>query len=107
MTEHTCTVVVSATSGPERYCGKPAVTSFTSNASGVTYYECREHDARPISVTAAPVLFKHPPTRSRRPFLLLRNDSIVGYADSRGPAVMKRARRLGAVVVPNTTMREG
>ena len=100
-TTHTCTVGPSAVTG-ER-CGKPAVTSFTSR-SGKTYYECAEHapaDApvvtEPVRETAATLGIK---TASTRPYVLVRDGAIVGYADAHTTAVAKRAAKLGARIIP-------
>lgn len=95
-----CTVRI--TNVPEPVlCGKPAVTSFTSRMSGVTYFECAEHAPHASTATAA-VVSERFNTRSESPFLLVvEGTKVVGYALSNGPAVLKRARKLGAEVVPN------
>ena len=98
----TCTVGPSAVTG-ER-CGKPAVSSFTTSR-GETFHECAEHDTASLFASGhrtTPHREAHPPTRTTRPFVLVRNGEIVGYADSAGPAVQKRAARLGAAIVPVT-----
>lgn len=83
-------------------CGKPAITSWTSSMTGATYWECADHapvhfggsgDERP---TAASLGLR---TRSTRPFVLVRDGRIVGFAESDGEAVQRRARREGAVIV--------
>jgi hypothetical protein len=88
-----CTITTSAT---ER-CGKPSIASFVSG-SGRTYHECAEHavGAAPAPVAKQPA--PHPPTRTTRPFVLVRHGKIVGYAESRANA-QSRAARLGAEVV--------
>jgi len=95
MSTHTCTIVVS---GNGAVCGQPAVASFTAKRSGVTYFECADHCAgvhEPVGHVPA-----HPPTRTSKPFVLVAAGVIVGYADSAGPAVAKRAAKLGAAIVP-------
>jgi len=93
----TCTVVVG---GDAYWCGKPAVASFVAR-SGVTYYECAEH-AVPYAnhAGAATPVRQHPPTRTTRPYVLVRDGEIVGYAEAVTIAVERRARRLGAKIVP-------
>jgi hypothetical protein len=88
-----CTITTSATTR----CGKPSIASFVSG-SGRTYHECAEHA---VGATPAPVKAKptHPPTRTTRPFVLVRHGKIVGYAESRANA-QSRAARLGAEIVP-------
>jgi len=92
----TCTVVVG---GDAYWCGKPAATLFVGR-SGVTYYECAEHAYVPATEPAveSPA---HPPTRTTRAYVLVSvaTGKIVGYADSKGVATTRRARRLGAEIV--------
>lgn len=97
-TPNTCTVVVR---GDGSTCGLPAVMSFVSGRTGVTYHECALH-----AIATAPAVARHygptrahPPTRTSRPYVLVAGGRIVGYADSDGPAVAKRAARLGASIV--------
>lgn len=102
-TPTTCTVVVR---GDGSRCGAPAATSFTSR-SGVTYHECAEHTYVPPvrhgivrsteRETAASLGIK---TRTTRPFVLVRDGVLVGYADAVTPAVEKRARLIGAKILP-------
>lgn len=102
-TDHpTCTVVVA---GDGSKCGQPAVTSFTSLRGG-RYHECIDHIlvAAPIAVrrrdafvTAESLGLK---TRTTRPYVLVADGRIVGYADSRSQDVVKRAKRVGATVLP-------
>jgi hypothetical protein len=93
---HTCTVVTSATGAK---CGRPAITSFVSKRTGETLHECAEHCfSMPAAVSPAPMVYR---TSSKRPFLLVRLGEVVGYADTDGPAVQKRASKLGAKVVRN------
>lgn len=103
-TPATCTVVVAH----DARCGKPAVTSFTSKRDGRVFAECAEH-AAPGATLAARVdaldvaLAPHPKTRSTAPLLLVRSGAIVGYAHKRTLAVERRADKLGAVIVRNTS----
>jgi hypothetical protein len=94
----TCTVGPSAVTG-ER-CGKPAVTTFVGR-NGEIFAECADHAPASLAtsgmVESAPLA--HPPTRTTKPFVLVRNGAIVGYAESASPAVEKRAARLGAKIV--------
>jgi hypothetical protein len=98
----TCTVLFST--GP---CGQPAVTTFTT-AAGRTYYECADHDASPRLLgregTTARLGEKVIKTRSQAPYALVSRSSgrLVGYAHSQSPAVLDRARRLDAQVLPIT-----
>lgn len=39
-------------------------------------------------------------TRSTAPFALVKGEYLMGYAHSRGPLVIARARRIGATIVP-------
>jgi hypothetical protein len=95
----TCTIHVAL--GTE--CGKPAVITLTSTRGGV-YHECADH-AAPSDVAAATAPpapaapAAHPKTATSKPFVLVASGEIVGYADSRGPLVVKRAARLGAEIV--------
>lgn len=96
-TSPTCTVVTNADGSR---CGAPAVYSWTTSR-GNTYHECAEHlcpgeVAYPVQSTTV----LHPPTRTTRPFVLVRDGKIVGYAESASPAVKVRASRLGAAIVP-------
>ena len=94
-----CTVVVTATGGR---CGQAAAVRFVTSR-GAVYYECRDHAATPVRGLArlddhqAPA--QHPPTRTRRPYVLVRDGAIVGYADAVTVAVEARAARLGARIV--------
>jgi hypothetical protein len=92
----TCTVVVAAPMVP---CGKPVVSTFTAR-NGAVYGECAEHCANVHE--AAGHTAAHPATRTTKPFVLVAGGRIVGYAESTGPAVQKRAARLGAKIVPVT-----
>jgi hypothetical protein len=96
-TSTTCTVVVA---GDGSRCGQPAVTTFRSLRGGV-FAECADHA---VNVSGADLLVRrtaaHPPTRTSKPFVLVADGAIVGYADSDGPAVQKRAAKLGAQIVP-------
>lgn len=92
----TCSIVTGPTG--ER-CGAPAIFTFTSR-SGDVLGECVDHHI-PSSVPAAKPAVAHPKTDSRSPFLLVAGGRIVGYARSDGPAVIARARKLGAKIVPN------
>ena len=97
-TTHTCTVVVGF---DQRHCGEPAVTSFTSRR-GVTYHECAKHDMRTsierlVRETAESLGIK---TRTAKPYVLVCDGAVVGYAESAGPAVAKRAAKLGARIIP-------
>lgn len=91
--------MVTATGGR---CGAPAVTTFTSR-SGKVFAECAVHDMRPAAevaeyrTTAATLGIK---TATRRPYVLVRDGAIVGYADAVTAAVEKRARKLGARIIP-------
>ncbi len=95
---NTCTVGPSAVTG-ER-CGKPAVTTFVGR-NGEVFAECAEHAPANLAtsgpVEAAPL--PHPPTNTTHAFVLVRDGKIVGYAASRGHAVVRRAARLGAEIV--------
>lgn len=102
MSHPSCTVVVSAVSGR---CGEPGVTSFTSG-SGQVYAECASHvlpfhvrnaQLKELQAAEAEALPKHK-TRTTRPFVLVRNGEIVGYAETASEVVQKRAERLGAKV---------
>jgi len=91
----TCTVVT-AVGGR---CGAPAVTTFVGR-NGETFAECVDHAVVvPAAAPAAPATAAHPPTRTRRPYVLVAHGEIVGYADAVTPAVEKRAARLGAKIV--------
>lgn len=91
----TCTVVVA---GDGARCGQPVVSTFTSKRDGTVYGECAEHCACPHEAPAhTPPA--HPPTRTTKPFVLVAAGAIVGYAESKSPAVLRRAARLGAQVV--------
>jgi hypothetical protein len=95
----TCTVVTHADGSR---CGAPAVYSWTTSR-GATYHECAEHlcpgaVAYPVQSTTC----LHPPTRTTKPFVLVRDGKIVGYAESASLAVQRRAARLGAAIVPVT-----
>ena len=90
----TCTIVTGADG---TRCGAPAIVSFTTSR-GETLHECEAH-AVGVRVVHDPASVPHPPTRTTKPFVLVRDGRIVGYADSRGPRVMDRAARLGAEVV--------
>jgi hypothetical protein len=94
----TCTVGPSAVTG-ER-CGKPAVTTFTGR-NGEIFAECADHAPASLAtsgmVEAAPA--PHPPTKTTHAYVLVRDGKIVGYGASRGPAVVRRAARLGAQIV--------
>ena len=92
-TPTTCTVVTGATGAR---CGAPAVATFTGRG-GVVFAECVAHTT---GAPAAAVPVAHPPTRTTKPFVLVRGGRIIGYADTAGPAVVRRAARLGAVIVP-------
>ena len=96
MSNHTCTVVVSGDGSP---CGQPAVSTWTSSR-GFVYAECADHCQAPAVEQAGPAAVRHPATRTTRPFVLVAKGQIVGYADSAGPAVAKRAAKLGATIVP-------
>lgn len=93
----TCTVI---THGDGTHCGAVAVYSWTTKR-GATYHECVEHlcpgeVAYPVQSTTR----LHPSTRTAAPYVLVHEGSIVGYAHSTGPAVRKRAAKLGAAIVP-------
>jgi len=104
MTSHliptTCTVIVGASG--ER-CGLPAVTTFTSRRTGETFAECAAH--APAAHPAAPVeartaLSLGIRTATTHAYVLVARGRVVGYAASKSPAVMRRAARLGAEVLP-------
>ena len=97
----TCTVVVTATGGT---CGRPAVATFTGS-NGTSYGECDDHHfytspadvAAALSSSSTPAA--HPATRTTRPYVLVADGRIVGYANSASADVVRRADRLGAQVV--------
>lgn len=92
-----CTVVVGATGGR---CG--AAATYKLVVRGRTYYECAEHAMVPTTVPPAPAPAEHPPTKTTKPYVLVREGEIVGYAEAVTEAVEKRARRLDAKIVAVT-----
>ena len=99
MSMPTCTITIAADGGT---CGQQAVTSFTSR-DGHRYHECIEHSVVARGI-ASPTPRNHPPTRSKAPLLLVKDDRIVGYAHLWVTADA-RARKLGARVVQNGGVR--
>lgn len=91
----TCTVVVDHTGAR---CGKPSV-AFWKNSRDELFLECADHYVAVGTAEVAHQAPTHPPTRTSKPFVLVADGVIVGYADSDGPAVRKRADRLGAAIV--------
>lgn len=86
-------------------CGADAVTTFTGR-DGTVYAECADHAPRtvdrpapidPARVTAATLGLR---TATTRPYVLVRDGAVVGYADAPTAAVVARARRLRARIIP-------
>lgn len=108
-----CSIVVSVSA--DRKCGAPGVVEFDGR-NGDVLVECADHAlasdlaelaARAAAPVEAPVSgdYRLPSgnrSASRAGFYLVdHNDVIRGYAESDGPAVAKRASRLGARIVRN------
>jgi len=94
----TCTVVTNADGS---HCGQPAVYTWIASRSGATYHECAEHLCPgEVAHTVQSITRLHPPTATTKPYVLVRNGKIVGYADSASQSVKNRAARLGAAIVP-------
>ncbi|NCG18648.1 MAG: hypothetical protein GWP91_06520 [Rhodobacterales bacterium] len=98
-TTATCTIVVGT--GGER-CSKTSVVTFTSS-SGSTFAECAEHAStrveakvEAVEVTAKSLGIK---TRTTRAFVLVKEGKVVGYAETKSAAVLKRAAKAGAEVI--------
>lgn len=89
-----CSITTSASTT----CGAAAVSSFVASC-GETFAECAVHNSSHLFPEAITRRAGHPPTRTTRAFVLVRDGIIVGYSDTDGDRAAKRARRLGADLV--------